>query len=164
VTAPPVEGRAGVVTRLLVAVADTAAVALMTAALYAGTAAVRFTWSPVSFRWPQPTPPISVLATALIATVYLAVGWATTGRTYGAGLLGVRVLSSRCELLGWTRSALRALACVLLPVGLLWVALSPTRRSVQDLLLGSVVVYDWHRDGGARATSHEHAAVQGDVP
>jgi hypothetical protein len=33
---------------------------------------------------------------------------------------------------------------------LLWTAVSPTRRSVQDILVRSLVVYDWRRDGGAR--------------
>ena len=38
-----------------------------------------------------------------------------------------------------------------------WAAVSPTRRSLQDLLLGSVVVYDWHRDRGTRAMAPEEA-------
>jgi uncharacterized RDD family membrane protein YckC len=79
-----------------------------------------------------------------VAVVYLAVAWATTGRTYGARLLGLRVLSVGHGLLGWTRSVLRALACVLLPVGLLWCGVSVTRRSLQDLVLRSVVIYDEH--------------------
>jgi uncharacterized RDD family membrane protein YckC len=80
-----------------------------------------------------------------VAVVYLAVAWATTGRTYGTRLLGLRVLSTRYTRLGWTRSVLRALACVLLPVGLLWCGVSPSRRSLQDVVLGSVVVYDTSR-------------------
>jgi uncharacterized RDD family membrane protein YckC len=48
---------------------------------------------------------------------------------------------------------LRALACVFFPVGLLWCAISPTRRSVQDLLLGSVVIYEVHPDPGVRVTA-----------
>ena len=47
-------------------------------------------------------------------------------------------------------AAARAVAYVVFPVGLLWTAVSPTRRSVQDVLVRSVVVYDWRRDGGAR--------------
>lgn len=77
-----------------------------------------------------------------------------TGRTYGGAVLGVRVLSARRRLLGRTRS-LRAVACVLVPIGLLWVAISASRRSLQDLLFGSWVVYDWNQDGGARVTAGE---------
>jgi uncharacterized RDD family membrane protein YckC len=79
-----------------------------------------------------------------VAVGYLAVGWAIAGRTYGARLLGLRVLSSRLELLGWMRSVLRAAVCVLWPVGLLWCGVSSSRRSVADLVVRSVVVYDTH--------------------
>jgi len=32
---------------------------------------------------------------------------------------------------------------VFFPVGVFWVVLSPERRSVQDVVLRTVVVYDW---------------------
>jgi uncharacterized RDD family membrane protein YckC len=85
-----------------------------------------------------------------VATVYLTVAWARTGRTRGGSLLGLRVVSAQLGPLGWWRAAMRAVTYVVFPVGLLWSAVSPTRRSVQDLLVRSVVVYDWRRDGGAR--------------
>jgi uncharacterized RDD family membrane protein YckC len=56
--------------------------------------------------------------------------------------MGLRVLSSRHELLGWTRSVLRALTCVLWPLGLLWCGVSRTRRSLADVVFRSVVAYD----------------------
>jgi hypothetical protein len=37
---------------------------------------------------------------------------------------------------------------VMFPPGLLWVVVSPRRRSVQDVMLLSVVVYDWRDDAG----------------
>lgn len=150
---PTAHGRAGVVTRVLAAVVDTAVVASATALLYVGTAVAWFAWSPTSFSWPQPTTAVLLTAAGILAFVYLTAAWATTGRTFGAGLLGVRVVSARRGMLGWARAALRALACILFSVGLLWCAVSSKRRSLQDLLLGSIVVYDWHRDGGARVTA-----------
>jgi uncharacterized RDD family membrane protein YckC len=36
---------------------------------------------------------------------------------------------------------LRAVACVLFPVGLAWVAVDRRRRSVQDIVLGTRVIY-----------------------
>jgi hypothetical protein len=36
---------------------------------------------------------------------------------------------------------LRAIACVVFPVGLAWVAVDDQRRSVQDLLFRSRVIY-----------------------
>ena len=150
-------GHAGVVTRSLAAAVDTAVVAMAVVLIYLGTAAIRFALMPLAFVWPRPSPVFSLVGATLVATAYLSVAWATTGRTYGGGLLGLRVLSARRGLIGWPRAMVRAVACVVFPAGLLWAAVSPTRRSLQDLLLGSVVVYDWHRDRGTRAMPPEAA-------
>jgi uncharacterized RDD family membrane protein YckC len=138
----PEAAHAGVVTRLLAAGVDSAAVVLVAVLLDLGAAGARFVWSPGNFRWPELTFVSGGTAVLAVAAVYLTVGWALAGRTYGAKVMGLRVLSSRHELLGWTRSVLRAVVCVVWPVGLLWCGVSRTRRSVADLLLGTVVVYD----------------------
>src|SRR5688500_14279948 len=135
---------AGVVTRLLAAGVDVVAVVLLTVVLDLTAAGVRFVWSPVNFRWPRPETEIAVVVLLGVAVLYLTVAWATTGRTYGGRLLGLRVLSGRGELLGWTRSFLRAVTSVLWPVGLLWSGISRTRSSLQDLVFRTVVVYDSH--------------------
>jgi uncharacterized RDD family membrane protein YckC len=67
-----------------------------------------------------------------------------TGRTYGDSLLGLRVLSFRRRIPGWTLSFVRAVLCVMFPLGLFWVVFSPSRRSIQDVMLRTIVVYDWH--------------------
>jgi uncharacterized RDD family membrane protein YckC len=135
-------GHAGVVTRVLAACVDLGSVLLGAVLLDLAAAGVRFVWSPVTFRWPQPAVPVMGVAVLLVGVVYLTVAWAVTGRTYGERLLGLRVLSLRFELLGWVRSFLRALACVVFPVGLLWSALSGQRHSLQDIVFRTVVVYD----------------------
>jgi uncharacterized RDD family membrane protein YckC len=131
-----------VVTRLLAAAVDAAVVVVLTVSLDLAAAGARFLWSPMGFRWPRPTASVTVVVLLLVAVVYLAVGWALTGRTYGSRLMGLRVLSSQNQLLGWTRSTLRALMSVLWPVGLLWCGISRTRLSVADVALRTVVVYD----------------------
>jgi uncharacterized RDD family membrane protein YckC len=137
-----VPSHAGVVTRLLAAAVDAVVVVVLTALLDLAAAGARFLWSPVDFRWPQPTMVVSVVVLLIVAVVYLAAGWALTGRTYGSRLMGLRVLSSRNQLLGWIRSILRALISVLWPVGLLWCGISRTRSSFADVVLRTVVVYD----------------------
>jgi uncharacterized RDD family membrane protein YckC len=139
---PWLPAHAGVVTRLLAAAVDAVVVVVLTALLDLTAAGARFVWSPTNFQWPQPTFLPAAVALMLVAVVYLTVGWALAGRTYGSRLMGLRVLSSRHELLGWARSVLRAVVCVVWPVGLLWCGVSRTRRSVADLVLSSVVVYD----------------------
>lgn len=93
-----------------------------------------------------------------VAAAYLTVAWATTGRSYGATLLGVRVLARSRKRLGWVRALLRAITCVLVPIGLLWTAISPARRSWHDILVGTVVVYDRYRDRGEHAMTPERTA------
>jgi uncharacterized RDD family membrane protein YckC len=139
---PSSPGHAGVVTRLLAGAVDAVVVVVLTALLDLAAAAARFLWSPVDFRWPRPGTAVTVVVLLLVAVVYLAVGWALTGRTYGSRLMGLRVLSSRSRLLGWTRSILRAFVSVVWPVGLLWCGISRTRRSLADVVLRTVVVYD----------------------
>jgi uncharacterized RDD family membrane protein YckC len=80
---------------------------------------------------------------SLTALLYLATCWALSGRTYGDQLLGIRVLRHGLRPLGWWRSLLRSLTCVLFPLGLLWTVLDRRNRSLQDLLCASTVVYDW---------------------
>jgi uncharacterized RDD family membrane protein YckC len=141
---PPRTTHAGVVTRLLAAGVDVVAVVLLTVLLDLAAAGIRFVLSPVDFRWPRPATGTAVVVLLAVAVLYLTVGWATTGRTYGGRLLGLRVVSEQGGLLGWTRSFLRAVASVLWPVGLLWSGVSRTRSSLQDLVLRTVVVYDAH--------------------
>lgn len=75
--------------------------------------------------------------------VYLAFFWATTGKTLGKQLVGLRVVTGRGASLGVGRATLRAALCVLVPIGLLWVLVSRRNRALHDLLLRTAVVYDW---------------------
>jgi uncharacterized RDD family membrane protein YckC len=135
---------AGIVTRFAAMGVDTAMVVVMGSVAYFAVAGVRLVLSPRSFEWPDAPLWFSLGLGLVIAVLYLTASWAMTGRSYGDSLLGLRVLSSRREIPGWTLSFVRAVFCVLFPVGLLWVALSPQRRSIQDVVLRTVVVYDWH--------------------
>ena len=42
---------------------------------------------------------------------------------------------------------LRAVMYTFFAVGLVWCAVSPRRRSVQDILVGTSVIYDWRHHG-----------------
>lgn len=141
---------AGLVTRVLAAAIDVVVVLVMMGVVLLAVAGLRFLWSPLTFRWPVPSWSLSLLVGALLALGYLTAAWATSGRTYGAAVLGLRVLSARGNTLGWVRAGLRAALCLVFPLGLLWVAFSRYRRSVQDAVLATVVVYDWDDDVGRR--------------
>jgi len=149
VTAP--DRPAGIVTRILAALIDGVVVAALTGAVFGAVVAGMFVVNPVSFRWPHGLLAEASLVTVGVAVGYLTVGWATAGRTVGGAVLGVRVVANGGGRIGWTRSACRALLCVLVPLGLLWVAVSARRRSVQDLVVRSTVLYDARKVPAPRA-------------
>jgi uncharacterized RDD family membrane protein YckC len=55
--------------------------------------------------------------------------------------MGLRVVGRRKPRLGPFVALLRAVTCVVFPIGLLWVVVDRRRRSVQDIVFGSKVVY-----------------------
>jgi uncharacterized RDD family membrane protein YckC len=77
------------------------------------------------------------------AMLYLSLSWATSGQTYGDRILGLRVVTRAGGPVHATRALLRAVAYVLVPVGIAWVFVSRHNRSVQDILFRTSVVYDW---------------------
>ena len=157
--AVPPTAHAGVVTRVLAACVDLAGVFVLTVLLDLGAAGVRFAWSPVRFRWPDPGALVTSLVIMGVAVAYLTVGWAVTGRSYGARLLGLRVVVHAAR-------AARLDAVVLPRAGLRGLPRRPavergqrTRRSVQDLVFRTVVVYD-APDSPVSCAGHRPAATR----
>jgi uncharacterized RDD family membrane protein YckC len=137
--------RAGLVTRLLANTVDFGIATAIVAAGYAAFAILLFLWNSRSFTFPDPGLGLVVIAGGIVMTLYLTACWTATGRTYGDHLLGLRVVNWRGRRLRPVGALLRALLCVVFPIGLFWIALSRHNRSVQDVLLRTSVVYDWSR-------------------
>jgi uncharacterized RDD family membrane protein YckC len=94
-------------------------------------------------------------AGAGIAVGYLTFSWAATGRSVGKQIAGLRVVDRAGRRLSLGRSFSRAVLYVLFPAGLLWIVASRRNASLQDLIVGTAVLYDWayHPADEARATS-----------
>ncbi|NTY59838.1 RDD family protein [Mycolicibacterium sphagni] len=133
---------AGIVSRGLAALADMLVVVVTMGALYLGLVLTALIANPAQFRFPEPNLIFSTTVTLAVSVLYLTACWTVSGRTVGTVVLGVRVVDKRAKSLRIPVAALRAVACVLFPVGLLWVAVDRQRRSVQDIVLGSRVIYD----------------------
>ena len=143
-TDPPFRGLpAGIVTRTLACAIDALVVTLLLLSLWGGWSVLRFLARPSTFSLPSPAWSVVVLCGAAVAILYLGVSWAVSGRSYGAQVLGLRVVRGDLAPLGWPRSLLRSGFCVLFPLGLAWSVLDRRNRSVQDLVCASTVVYDW---------------------
>jgi uncharacterized RDD family membrane protein YckC len=141
--------RAGIVTRTIAAVVDFAIVLAVLGATWVGWAAVRFLLDPQGFTWPSPPIAFVFAEGYIVAVLYLTVAWATTGRSFGGQLLGLRVVSFRGRRMLLPGAFLRAAFCVAFPIGLAWIVISPRNRSVQDVVLQTSVVYDWSHAGVA---------------
>ncbi len=74
---------------------------------------------------------------------YWTIGWATSGRTIGNLIMGLRVVNFQGRHPRWIGAALRSAFCTVFPFGLLWVIPSGANRSVQDVVLRTSVIYDW---------------------
>ncbi|CUR57633.1 membrane hypothetical protein [metagenome] len=144
VEARPFQGqRAGAVTRTVANAIDAAIALAVIVAAYIGWSILLFLRSPPRFSFPSPSFLSLLVAWGAVLLVYFVLGWGTTGRTYGNHILGLRVVNHRGGRLSWTGALLRAVFCLALPIGLYWVLISPSNRSVQDNVLRTSVIYDW---------------------
>jgi uncharacterized RDD family membrane protein YckC len=142
--ARPFQGAAaGLLTRSLAGVVDGTTAVLVVTAAYLGFNGIRFLAHPVGFAFKGWGTLLSVLTVLLVLVAYLTVAWATSGRTYGDHVMGLRVVSRDGGSVGPLRAGLRALTYVVFPLGLLWCAGGRSHRSVQDIVLRTAVVYDW---------------------
>ena len=159
VNAIPVEARthqgmrAGIVSRVIANSVDFAVITIALIATYVSVAAAQFLVNPTQFSFPTPAFIVDLIIGAAYLFTYFTVSWATTGRTYGDHVMGLRVVNFRGRRVRWPGAMLRAAFCVVLPIGLFWVVISSRNRSVQDIVLRTSVIYDWSVRTGASATN-----------
>ena len=148
--------RAGIVSRILADAIDLLIVVAIAIVAYLGVSAVLFIVRPQRFTWPHPSTSLSSSVVVLLLVLYLAVGWDDTGRTPGKQVMGLRLVNRRGVPPSLWSALLRAVLCVAFPLGLLWCLFDRRSRSLQDLLMGTSVRYDWQphrplpRDGPPR--------------
>lgn len=137
--------RAGLISRLAANVIDLFVAAAILVAGYLSIAVTLLVLRPRTFHWPAPGTIVLASAGVAIVVAYLAAGWTTTGRTLGTQVMGLRVVGQDGATLRIARASVRAILCVVFPLGLLWCAWDRRGRSAHDLLLGTSVIYDWRR-------------------
>jgi uncharacterized RDD family membrane protein YckC len=79
--------------------------------------------------------------------LYFGGSWAASGKTAGMGLLGLRVVARDGAPLDPWRGVVRAPALLLtfatFGIGFVGIIIGKQHRALQDVLAGTVVVYDW---------------------
>jgi len=141
--ARPYQGhRAGFFSRVAAAVIDVLAVIVIVVLV---NLSIAFLAKVINSATGPDLPAFSFSAMAGMFLLWLAwtAGWATTGRSLGMHIMGVRVVNRRGDRLGWLLAAVRSAFCIVFPVGLAWTIISPANRSIQDLVLRTSVVHDW---------------------
>lgn len=81
--------------------------------------------------------------------------WVLDGRTLGQGLVGVRVVRTNGDRIGFWRALLRWLGYFvssILFLGFLWVLVDDKRQGFHDKMAGTYVIYSWP-EGELRGTS-----------
>jgi uncharacterized RDD family membrane protein YckC len=142
----PYQGRpAGLVSRGAAALIDLAVVCLLLLLGYAALVVTVFVLNPRTFVFPEPRLVFGLLGFLVVLVVYLALSWWLTGRSFGSVVMGLRVVGRGGGDVRFAAAFGRAALCALFPVGLLWVAVSTSSRSVQDVLFGTAVLYDWRQ-------------------
>lgn len=159
--ARPFQGqRAGIVTRLIAATLDAFVIGAVLLGGYLGLVGLIFLLNPRSFTWPELGVVFTLTAAFLVAFVYFTVFWTLSGRTYGYLVMGLRVQGIGGRRLKLVGAALRAAFVVLVPIGIVWIPFSRHNKSLQDVFLGTRVVYDWEPRPvrpGARAVDEDES-------
>ncbi len=133
---------AGIVTRLLASAVDLATVIVAAAGAYLAVVGALFVISPRRFHWPDNLGWSIPTAILVVAVPYLSLAWCITGRTVGGAVLGIRVSSFGGGRVGFVRALARAVLCIAVPLGLLFVPFTRRHRSLADLLLRTEVRYE----------------------
>jgi uncharacterized RDD family membrane protein YckC len=148
--------RAGFITRFIAASADFAVVLLILGMMYAGWAILLFIINPGTFSLPSVSLALVLGAAGLLSWLFFTAAWATTGRTFGAKMMGIRVVSFEGKVMRLPGAAIRSAFCLVFLPGLFWVIVSHQNRSLQDTVLRTSVIYDWTKRAPAKEAKSPH--------
>ncbi|SDU66925.1 RDD family protein [Jiangella alkaliphila] len=133
---------AGLVSRAAAALVDIAVVASATALAGVVISGIRYTLEGPPFAFPALPGWAFGAGHSVLVVAYLTTGWALTGRTPGQLVLGLRVVTARGRPPKAGRAFVRALLCVVFPIGVLWTLVSRDTRAVHDVVAGTALVHD----------------------
>ncbi len=133
---------AGFTSRLIAAFIDIALVAILVLGAWGGWEALRYILS-VFYTLPALSGVPLLIIGYLLMWLYWTWSWSIGGRSLGNILMGLRVQTRHGENLGLWLAGLRSAFSVVFALGLLWSIFSSKNKSLQDLVLGTEVVFDW---------------------
>jgi len=157
----------GVATRAIALAVDAA---IAQGIVFAGGAVFALVGSLVDVRLDTVAKVVAGCAWALVVGGYFVMFWSTVGQTPGMRLMGVHLVGPNGRPPGVARSVVRlvglALAIIPLFLGFLPALVDDRRRALQDLLAGTVVLYDGDAspEDAALGAEPAHAWAHGEGP
>lgn len=139
--------RAGFFTRVIAAVIDVVIVGALIFGIWIATWLFLLVFNPL-VDYGMPRPGYFVLGGYFLIWVYWTWGWATSGRSTGQNLMGIRVVDRTDQRPSWKLAAIRSAFCVAFQIGIVWTLVSRRNRSVQDVVLRTSVIHDWSSSTG----------------
>ena len=134
--------RAGFFSRTIAAIIDVVSVVIIVVLFNLGAAFLRLVIEQVQ-NVTIPRLGWSVAIGTVVMWLLWTYAWTTTGRSLGMHIMGLRIINYSGQRVRLPVAALRSIFCIVFPIGLLWVIISPANRSLQDVVLRTSVVYDW---------------------
>lgn len=133
---------AGLVSRGAAFVVDVAVVAAATTLAGLVVSGIRYTVDGPPFVFPALPGWAFGTSHTVLVILYLTAGWTLAGRTPGQLVMGLRVITAAGRPPGPARALVRALVCVVFPIGVLWVLVSRRTLAVHDLVARTALVHD----------------------
>ena len=133
---------AGFTSRAIAVMLDIGLVAVLVMGAWGGWEALRYILG-VFYDLPEATGLPLLVIGYFTMWIYWTWSWSTGGRSLGNILMGLRVQTNRGGSLGLGLAALRSLFSVVFALGLVWSIFRRKNRSIQDIVLGTEVVFDW---------------------
>ncbi|MDY6808856.1 RDD family protein [Gordonia sp. HNM0687] len=132
---------AGIVSRGIAAFIDLATVWALLGSAYIGFAVAMLVVNASSFSFPNPGPLFTAAGLIVASIGYNTLCWAISGRTLGCVVMGLRVRGRKRDVMRPSIALIRAVFYTFFPIGLAWAAVDLRRRSIQDVILGTRVIY-----------------------
>jgi len=133
---------AGFTSRAIAVLIDIALVAALVLGAWGGWEALRYILG-AFYNLPEAAGIPLLIIGYFIMWLYWTWSWSIGGRSLGNILMGLRVQTTHGNNLGVKLAALRSLLSVVFAIGLLWSIISRKNKSIQDIVLGTEVVFDW---------------------
>jgi uncharacterized RDD family membrane protein YckC len=139
------QGRlAGFPSRVVADVIDVAIAFAIFVLIYSGVSILWDFFNSDTIQIKVQSPGINATGMTLTVVIYLTLGWASTGRSIGKQIMGLRVVRRDGSPLGTLPALGRAVLCVVFWYLVMWTVLFSRRNAgIHDMICKTVVVYDW---------------------